>query len=327
MKYSSFLRTLAVVGWISLFMGAAHAQAFPTKPIKIVVGYGPGGAADLTARVYAEKLSAVLNTPVIVENKAGAFEQLAAQAVLASPPDGHMLWLGTAGALTMGPGVRTDIPYDVIKSFTQVARIGEVEAVLAVKNDLPVNSLPELISYAKANPNKLFFATAGVGSGNHLLTEYIMNVTGIKMTHVPFKGDVDVARELTAGTVDFGIPVAAQAVPFVNDKKFKAIAVTGTQRLKALPNVPTMGEGVDALKSSGVYSIYALLGPAGLPASVVKTLSDALNKVAQMPDVSHKLDGIYVKATTSAPNEVRQYLETEGNKWRELGKTLNIKFN
>jgi tripartite-type tricarboxylate transporter receptor subunit TctC len=327
MKYFHFLRTLAIVSWVSLFMGAVHAQAFPSKPIRIVVGYGPGGAADLTARVYAEKLSAVLNTPVIVENKAGAFEQLAAQAVLASPPDGYMLWLGTAGALTMGPGVRSDIPYDVVKNFTQVARIGEVEAVLSVRNELPVNSLPELISYAKAHPNKLFFATAGVGAGNHLLTEYIMNVTGIKMTHVPFKGDVDVARELTAGTVDFGIPVPAQAVPFINDKKFKAIAVTGTQRLKALPNVPTMGESVDALKSSGVYSIYALLAPAGLPATVTKTLNDALNKVAQMPEVSQKLDGIYVKATTSSPNEVRQYLETEGNKWRALGKTLNIKFN
>lgn len=327
MKYLSILRSVTVTALASLIMTAAHAQQFPSRPIKIMVGYGAGGAADSTARVYADKLQGVLNTPVIVENKPGAFEQLAAQTALSSPPDGYTLWLGTAGALTMGPGVRTDIPYDVLKSFTHVGIIGSVEAVLAVKNDLPVNTLAEFISYAKANPDKLFYASAGVGSGNHLLTEYIMNATGIKLTHVPYKGDVDVARELTAGTVDFGIPNSAQAVPFVNDKKFKAIAVTGTQRLKALPNVPTMGENVDALKSSGVYSIYGLMGPAGMPAAVTQTLSDALKKVSQMPDVAQRLDGIHVKATSSTPAELRQYLETEGNKWRTLGKTLNIKFN
>lgn len=327
MKYLSILRSVTVTALASLIMTSIHAQQFPSRPIKIMVGYGAGGAADSTARVYADKLQGVLNTPVIVENKPGAFEQLAAQTALSSPPDGHTLWLGTAGALTMGPGVRTDIPYDVLNSFTHVGKIGEVEAVLAVKNDLPVNTLAEFIAYAKANPNKLFYASAGVGSGNHLLTEYIMNVTGIKLTHVPYKGDVDVARELTAGTVDFGIPVSAQAVPFVNDKKFKAIAVTGTQRLKALPNVPTMGEGVDALKSSGVYSIYGLMGPANMPPAVTQTLNDAIKKVSQMPDVVQRLEGIHVKATTSTPVELRQYLETEGNKWRALGKTLDIKFN
>ena len=327
MKCLSTLRSIAFVTATCLLAASAHAQQFPSRPIRIMVGYAAGGAADMTARVYADKLATVLNVPVIVENKPGAFEQLAAQTALASPPDGHTLWLGTAGAITMGPGVRTDIPYDILKSFTHVARIGEVEAVLSVKNDLPVNSLAELVSYAKANPNKLFYASAGVGSGNHLLTEYIMSVTGIKLTHVPYKGDVDVARELTAGTVDFGIPVSAQAVPFVNDKKFKAIAVTGTQRLKALPNVPTMGESVDALKYSGVYSIYALLGPAGIPASVTQALSDALNKVARMPEVQQTLERGNVRATTSTPVELRQYLETEGAKWKELGKKLDIKFN
>ena len=326
MKFFSLLRAITLATSTSLLVAAASAQQFPSRPIKIVVGYAAGGAADATARVYAEKLQGVLNATVIVENKPGAFEQFAAQTALTAPPDGYTLWLGTAGALTMGPGVRSDIPYDVLKNFTHVGKIGEVEAVLSVKNGLPVNSLAELISYAKANPNKLFFGTAGVGSGNHLLTEYIMHVTGIKLTHVPYKGDVDVARELVAGTVDFGIPVSAQAVPFVNDKKFKAIAVTGTQRLKALPNVPTMGESVEALKSSGVYSIYALLGPAGMPPAVTQTLSDALNKVAQMPEVVQRLEAIHVKATTSTPAELRQYLEKEGTKWRELGKTLQINF-
>src|SRR5438067_13857578 len=152
----------------------AHAQTFSGKPIRILVGYAPGGGADLIARVYGEKLQELLGTPVIVENKAGAFEQLAAQPVVSAPPDGHTLWLGTTGALTLGPGVRTNIPYDIVKSFTHIAKLGEVEAMLAVTKDIPANTLPEFIAYVKQNPGKLNYASAGVGSGNHLLTEYIM---------------------------------------------------------------------------------------------------------------------------------------------------------
>ncbi|WP_137894483.1 tripartite tricarboxylate transporter substrate binding protein [Ramlibacter sp. 2FC] len=328
MKLMSVFRFIfATVLGCALLTGA-HAQQYPSRPIKILVGYGAGGPADTVARIYAEKLQGILNTPVLVENKPGAFEQLAAQTVLSGPPDGYTLWLGTAGALTMGPGVRSDIPYDILKNFTHVARIAEVNAVLSVKNDLPVNSLAELISYAKARPNQLFFATAGMGAGNHLLTEYIMNVTGIKMTHVPYKSDADVVRELAAGTVDFGIPVSSQVVPFINDRKVKAIAVTGQSRMKTLPNTPTVGEaGVESLKSMGVYSIYGLLGPAGMPPAAAQTLNDAFNKAAKMPDLVQRLDGLNIKATTSTSAELRQYLESEISKWRDLGKTLNIKFN
>ncbi|HXX01094.1 MAG TPA: tripartite tricarboxylate transporter substrate binding protein [Candidatus Acidoferrales bacterium] len=326
MKHTALLRLIAFIS-LSLFtIASAVAQEYPTRPIKLVVGYGAGGTADATARIYAEKLQTILKVPVIVDNKPGAYEQIAAQAVLSAPPDGYTLWWGTTGALTMGPGIRTNTPYDVIKNFTQIGKIAEVEAVLAVKKDSPINSLPDLIKFAKANPGKLFYASAGVGSGNHLLTEYIMNQTGIKMEHVPYKSDADVARELAAGTADFGIPVAGVAVPFVKEGKFKAIAVTGMQRLKQLPNVPTMGEEVPAL-NIGVYAIYGLLAPLGTPAPVVRTLSDAFNKVAEMPDVVSRLEATNVRPATSNPNDFRQYLEAEGKRWRELGKSLNITLN
>ena len=326
MKHTALLRSIAFISLMLSAIASAVAQEYPTRPIKLVVGYGAGGTADATARIYAEKLQTILKVPVIVDNKAGAYEQIAAQAVLSAPPDGYTLWWGTTGALTMGPGIRTNTPYDVIKNFTQIGKIAEVEAVLAVKKDSPINSLPDLIKFAKANPGKLFYASAGVGSGNHLLTEYIMNQTGIKMDHVPYKSDADVARELAAGTADFGIPVAGVAVPFVKEGKFKAIAVTGTQRLKQLPNVPTMGEEVPSL-NIGVYAIYGLLAPAGTPASVVRTLSDAFNKVAEMPDVVSRLEATNVRPATSNPNDFRQYLEAEGKRWRELGKSLNITLN
>jgi len=325
MKFKSVLLSLLVATLTTWTIADSNAQ---TKPVKIVVGYAAGGAADATARIYADKLSSVLNTPVIVENKPGAFEHIAAQTALSAPADGTVLWLGTAGALTMGPGVRNDIPYDVLKSFTHIGKVGEVNAVLAVKNGLQVNSLAELVAYAKANPNKLFYGSAGVGSGSHLLTEYILSETGIKMSHVPYKGDIDVVRELVNGTIDFGIITVTQALPYLNDHKFKAIAVTGVQRATPLPNVPTIGEaGIESLRSMGVYSIYALLGPLGIPAPVAQNLNDALTKVSRMPDVAQRFDAIYVKPTVSSPAELRQYLEAEHARWRALAGKLNIQFN
>ncbi len=279
----------------------------------------------MTARLYADKIQSILNTPVVVENKPGAFEQLAAQTALSSPPDGHTLWLGTAGALTMGPGVRTGIPFDVVKDFSHIAKIGEVNAVLMVKNGLPVNSLGELLTYAKANPNKLFYASGGLGSGGHLLMEYVLSVTGTKITHVPFKSDVETAREVVAGTVDMGLAVSSQASPFVTTKKAKAVAATGSLRIKALPETPTFGEaGIDALKTAGVYSIYGLLGPAGMPPATVQALNDAFAKAARMPDLQQRLEEIHVKATTSTPTELRDFIRAENKKWGDLFKSLNI---
>jgi len=323
---TAFLQRLGIgLGAIVLAAGA-HAQNFSAKPIRILVGYSPGGGADLTARVYGQKLQELLGTPVIVENKPGAFEQLAAQPVVSAAPDGHTLWLGTAGALTMGPGVRTNIPYDVVKSFTHVAKIGEVDAVITIRNGIPAKTLPELVAYAKANPGKLNYASAGVGSGNHLLTEYIMGVTNITMTHVPYKGDADVVREIAAGNADFGIPTVATGSPFVNDGRIKALVVTGNQRAKALPNVPSVAEegGVEALRNYGVYSIYALLGPAGMPPAVTQALSEALAKISRMPDVIQKLDGGNVRASYSPPAELKQYIEKEVAKWKEVGKKVKI---
>jgi tripartite-type tricarboxylate transporter receptor subunit TctC len=304
----------------------AQAQSFAGKPIRILVGYSPGGAADLVARVYGEKLQELLGTPVVIENKPGAFEQLAAQPVVNAPPDGHTLWLGTAGALTMGPGVRSNIPYDIIKSFTHIAKVGEIEAMFTVRKDIPANTLPEFISYAKKNPGKLNYASAGQGAGNHLLTEYFMQMTNVAMTHVPYKGDADVVRELAAGTVDFGIPTVATGWPFVRDGRLKALAITGSQRAKVLPNVPTLSEDsvVDGLKNYGTYSIYALLGPAGMPQAVTMKLNEELAKISAMPDVMQRLEAANLHAATSSPAELKQYIEREVAKWKVVGKKLKL---
>ena len=326
MKTFPWIKKLAVGVALTCVTALASAQGFAGKPIRILVGYTPGGGADVIARIYAEKLQIVLGTPVIVENKPGAFEQLAAQPVVNAPPDGHTLWLGTAGALTMGPGVRANMPYDILKSFTHVAKVGEVEAVFTVRKDIPASNLPEFIAYVRKNPGKLNYASAGVGAGNHLLTEYFMQKASLSMMHVPYKGDADVIRELAGGTVDFGIVTVATATPFIQDGRVKALAVTGSQRAKALPNVPSLAEQgvVDALKNYGTYSIYALLAPANVPQPVTTALNEALARISAMPDVVQKLEAANLRAATSSPADLRQYIDQEVTKWREVGKKVKL---
>lgn len=315
-------------GFVALISKAEQSvpSSFGSNPVKMMVGYSPGGGADLIARVYGQKLQEILGVPVVIENKPGAFEQLAAQPVTTAAPDGHTLWLGTSGALTMGPGVRTNIPYDVLKSFTHISKIGEVNAVIAIKKSIPVNSFKEFIAYAKANPNKLNYASAGVGAGNHLFTEYIMQLTQISMIHVPYKGDADVVRELAAGHVDFGIPTIATGTPFINDGRIKGLVVTGNQRSKALPNIPALAEEdvVAPLKNYGVYAIYGVLGPAGMPPAVTRMLNEAFTKISRMPDVVRQLESANISVSSSTPEELKLYIEKDVAKWREVGKTIKI---
>lgn len=303
----------------------AQAQGYPSRPIRILVGFGAGGGTDTVARLYAQKLSMVLNSPVVVENKPGAMQLLAAQPLLAAAPDGHTLWLATSSALIQTPGVRDDLPYDPLKSLTYIAQLAEVDGVFVVRQGLPIGSMRELISYAKANPGKLNYGSAGVGSGNHLLTEYIRLLTGTAMVHIPYKNDADVARELMAGTIDFAVVGSGSVMQFVEDGKLKPIGVAGVRRTKALPNVPTAAEsGVDELKSLGAYVTYGLVGPAGMPASVVQTLNEALNRVARMPDVAQQFERLHFQPRTGTAADFRSETERELAIWRKVGKNLKL---
>lgn len=322
---SALVRSLVMAVATTLVAGAVHAQQFPSRPIKILVGYGAGGGTDTLARLYAQKLQEVLNTPVIVDNKPGAQELLAAIPVMNAPADGYTLWMGTGGALAQNPGVRRDLPYDILKNFTPVAMVSEAEAVLFVRSDVPVNSLSELIAYGKANPGKLNYGSGGIGSGNHLQMEYLSSATGASFAHIPYKSDVEVTRDIMGGNVDIGIIIAQFAVPLIKDGKVKPIAVTGSQRLKELPNLPTIQEaGGEALKGMGSYTFFGVMSPAGTPAPVVERLNEAFNKVGAMPDVAQRMRDIVQQPVKATPGEFRQYLERELAKWREVGKRVKI---
>jgi tripartite-type tricarboxylate transporter receptor subunit TctC len=297
--------------------GVSLAQPYPSRPIRLLLGYSPGGGMDNLARLFAPKLHELLGVPVVIENKPGASELLAAQPVMNSPPDGYTLWLGSGGALVQGPGVRTDLPYQPLKSFTPIALIAEGEAVLLMRNDVPVNTVGELVTYAKAHPGKLNYGSAGVGSGSHLTVEYLMALTGGSLTHIPYKGDTESTRDAMAGNVDFVMAMAQTAAPLISEKKLKPIAVTGSQRLKIFPDLPTVAEsGVPELKNVGSYTFYALMGPAGMHPEVVQRLNEAFNKVAAMPDIAQRLREVGLRPANGSAAAFSQYLEKELAKWQ-----------
>jgi tripartite-type tricarboxylate transporter receptor subunit TctC len=304
----------------ALVPGVSFAQQFPSKPIRLLLGYSPGGGMDTLARLYAPKLQEILGVPIVIENRPGASELMAAQPVMHAPPDGYTLWLGSGGALVQGPGVevRPDLPHP-LKNFTPIALIAEGEAVLLVRNGVSANAMSELVSYAKANPGKLNYGSAGVGSGSHLTVEYLMALTGASMSHIPYKGDADSTRAAMAGDVDFVMAMVQTAVPLVTQGKLKPIAVTGPQRVEPLPNLPTVAEsGVPELRAVGSYTFYGLMGPARMPPAVVQRLNDAFVKVAAMPDVAQKLRDVSLRPNNGSAAAFSQYIEKELAKWQEV---------
>lgn len=318
------LKKIRIVALLAAGLLAGHtalADKFPSQPIKLVLGFGVGGGADAVARLYAQKLGQVLGTSVVVENKAGAYEQIAGQAVATAKPDGYTLWLATTGGTVQAPLLKK-LPYDPL-NLTHVGVIAEADAVLAVKNGFPARNVAELIEYAKKNPGAINFGSAGTGAPSHLLLEYVQAVTGTKMTHIPFKSAGDVVRELAAGTIDIAIAVPASAVPLIQDGKFRAIAVTSPTRLKALPDVPTLEEGgVAELKGMGVYAFYAILGPAGMPADVTRTLNAAFNKISQDPDVLQKAEMMNFRAVTGTSEGFTARIKRESQQWNQIAQAI-----
>lgn len=319
-------RALMCAGGATLLASSATAQQFPSRPIRLVLGYGAGGGTDNLARLYARHLQEAFGVPVVVDNRPGASEILAVTAVRSARPDGYTVWMATGGALSLGPAVRTDLPYEPLQDFTHIALLAEADAVLVVRPNIPVRSLGELISHAKANPGKLNYGSGGVGSGNHLQTEYLMSATGISMTHIPYRSDAELMQAILAGNVDVGMVIAQFVVSYISDNALRPLAVTGSQRMSPLPDVPTIAEvGGPELSGMGSYTFFGVLGPTGMPPALVQSLNDAINKVAVVPEVDRTMrERLLYRPVVASPSDFRRYLERELMKWRELGQKVRI---
>ena len=284
------------------------AQAYPVKPVKIMVGFAAGGAADVTARMLAPKLSEALGQQVIVENRGGSGGMLATEAVAKSPADGYTLLLMPA-ADTIQPAVRKKLTYDLERDFVPVTRLVYGPWFLVVHPSVPARNVKEFVALARAQPGKLNYASSGIGSSAHLVSEIVSAIGGVKLTHVPYKGISDGVTATASGEVDMIIASIPAATPLLNAKRVRALGVTTSQRTPLAPQMPTLNEsGLPGFDRSGWYGVIA---PAGLPREVVTRLNGAILKIVNTPDMREAYMKQGLDPATSTPEEFAAFIRVE----------------
>jgi tripartite-type tricarboxylate transporter receptor subunit TctC len=315
---SSFFALLCVVA------GAvpALAASYPEQNIMIIVPFPPGGASDTTARLTGTKLSERLGKPVIVENRAGANGAIGATIVKQAKPDGYTLLVGSIGVFAINPALYKNLRYNPLKDFDLLSVIVRTPNVLVTRPDFPANSVAELIAYLKKNPNKVTFASSGVGSSDHLTAALFWQKTGTSGIHVPYKGGAPAISDLLGGHADVSFQNLGAVEQQIKAGKLKALAVTSDARVPDLPNVPTIGEA--GIKDLVVYSWQAAAAPKGLPADVRAKIESELIAAAQSPDVKkHFADlGFDVVATTGA--QFMDFLRSETERWKAVVESGHI---
>ena len=299
----------------------APAQTYPSKPITIVVPASPGGAIDLAARLIGQKLTDAWSQPVVIDNKAGATGIIGTEAVAKSAPDGHTLAL-VASSHAINPSMVKKLPFDTVKSFEAVVQTHVVPLVLVTAPAFPAKDLKELIAYGKANPGKLSFASSGSGGAPHFSGELFKSMTGLEMTHIPYKGSTLAHPDLMSGRVSLMFDTLAATGTQIKGGGLKAYAVTTTQRAATLPNVPTMAEaGLPGYETS---TWGGLLAPAGTPRPVVAKLAAEVTRILALPDVKQKLLDAGVEPVGGTPEQFNTFIGKEMVKWARVAKDAGI---
>lgn len=323
MKRSRFL-ALGLCAALSLSSAAALAQpdAYPDKPIRIVVGFAPGGFTDVLARLLAQKLSTSLKQPVIVDNKPGATGTIGADMVAKSKADGYTLLLAHFGSNSVAPALYPKLPYDVIRDFTPIALVASTPMVLAVNPSVPVNDLAGFIDYVKKKPGALSYASSGSGTAQHLAAVQFMQATRTQMVHVPYKGSGAAMSDLLGGQVNLSFDSPPNLLPHIKSGKLKALAITSLERSALLPSVPTMDEA--GLPRFEVSQWFAVMGPAHMPKDMLARLNHEINAALQQPDVVDKLKGLGGDILGGTPEQFATFLKADSQKWAKLIKDAGI---
>ena len=298
----------------------AQAQSYPNKPIRMVVTFPPGGAPDTLARIFSEK--AQLGQTVIVDNKPGAGGNIGSDFVAKAPADGYTLVMGTVGTHSINGALYSKMPYEMVKDFVPVGHVASAPNLLVVTNDLPVKSVAELITYMKANPNKLSFGSPGIGTSVHVSGELFKSLTGTSMTHVPYKGRQFAIPDLVGGQIQRMFDNMPSALPMAKEGKIRALAQTTAKRSPAAPDVPTVAETVPGFEATTWFAIFA---PAGTPREIVAKLNAEMQRVYKLPDVQDKLKALGLEPWVSTPDELGRYQATEIVKWAKVVKDSGAK--
>lgn len=312
------LCALAAIG----FATQAPAQTYPSRPVRIIVPFSPGGPADLLGRVIGEKLQRGWAQPVVVLNKDGAGTILGVDMAAKATPDGHTLLLGNV-AMIINASSGRKLPYETMKDLTPISLVFTQPLILVLHPSVPLGSVKELVAFAKANPGKLRYGSSGVGTSIHLTTELFRSAVGIEMTHVPYKGVAPAMTDLLAGRIDLMLPGITPAAPHIRGGKLKGLAVTSRKRSAALPAIPTLIEsGVPDFEAIGWYG---MLVPAGTPRDVQARIHAELVKVLNMEDVKERLASQGGEAVSSSPAQFAAFMREELKKWTHLFRSLNIR--
>ncbi len=309
--------------WLApaLLPGQASAQQYPAKTIRYIVPVAAGGGSDMIGRNLCERLGKVLGQTMVVDNIGGGGGVVACQTTQRAAPDGYTLMQGYVATHGTSPATRK-LPYDAQKDFTPIGMIGSTPNVLVVNTSLPVNNVKELVEYLKKNPARLSYGSAGAGSLTHLTAELFKLQTDTFMVHIPYRGIAPATTDLIAGQTQVMFPGLAAALPHIRSGRLKPLAVTGNQRHPALKDVPTMEQG--GLKGFDAQQWYGVVGPAGMPAAVVKTLNDAIAQVLAQPDFREKLSAEAVELAPMNPTQFADFMKMDLARWTQLAKARNI---
>ena len=295
---------------------ASPEAAYPSKPVKLVVGYAPGGSSDAVARLVASRLSDKLGQTFVVENRPGAASNIAAATVARSPNDGYTILLGS-NASTINVSLYKELPFDFQKDFEPVALLTRFPNIMVVNNTVPVKSVQEFINYAKANPKGIFFASSGAGSSTRLSAELFKMMTGVEMEHVQYKGSAPALTDLMAGRIQVMFDTAPSVMPLIQGDKLRALGVTSAQPQPFAPQIPTIDASV---KGYEMTSWYALFAPAGTPAEIVQKLNKEVNAILEEKDTVEKLAGMVATPGGGSPDELRKHVASEITKYAEVVK-------
>jgi tripartite-type tricarboxylate transporter receptor subunit TctC len=315
--------TAAIATALLFCASGAFAQAYPAKPIRMIVPFAPGGNVDINARAVAPGLAQLLGQQVIVDNRAGAGGTIGTDVVAKSAPDGYTLLMASSSIMTNGPAVYPKLPYDIVRDFAAVGRVAVVPLVIVVHPSLPARNTRELIAIAKAQGGKLVFANAGVGTTNHLIAELFMIRTGTRMSLIPYKGSAPALIDLVAGHVFGHVDQISSALPYIKAGRIRAIAVTTAKRAVALPEVPTLAEsGVPGFDASTVTGILA---PAKTPRDVVQKLNAALGQVLAQAAVKERFTAVGAEVQPSTSDELAAWIRDDLAIWVKVVKQAGIK--
>ena len=318
-----FLHLAAGAAALPAVSRIATAQNYPLRPVRLIVGFAPGGPSDLVARVLGDKLSETLGKPVVVENVSGAAGNIAADRVAKAAPDGYTLLLTASAAIVVNPSLYQKLPFDPLKDFAPITEVAYAPNILLVHNDLPVRNVQELVALARSQPGKLTFASGGVGTSNHLSGELFKSMARIDIQHVPYRGVTQAVPDLLVGRITMAFVATPVALPLVRDGQLRALAVTSLKRASAALELPTMAESGLPGFNSTVW--YGLMAPAGTSVAIVDTIHRETIRNLALPDLRRKLDDLGTEIIGNTPAEFAAVIKSEISQWAKVIKEAGIK--